>query len=79
MIPHKFQKYRAILDLSFSLKINGYSIPSVNEATNKCTPEEAMNQLGSVLPQVIEALIHAPEEGGDIMMSNTQGSCSVVW
>ena len=69
MIPHKSRKYRAILDLSFSLTIDGYNIPSVNEATNKCAPEEAMNQLGSVLPRVIEALAHAPDEGGDIMMS----------
>mmetsp|Transcript_28069 Transcript_28069/g.51326 ORF Transcript_28069/g.51326 Transcript_28069/m.51326 type:complete len:85 (-) Transcript_28069:248-502(-) len=49
MIPHKYLKYRAILDLSLSLTIYGYSIPSVNEATNKCAPEEAMNQLGLVL------------------------------
>ena len=69
MIPHKSRTYRAILDLSFLLKISGYSIPSVNEATNKCAPEEAMNQLGSVLPRVIEALAFAPEDGGDIMMS----------
>jgi hypothetical protein len=50
MIPHKSQKYRAILDLSFSLTIDGYNIPSINEATNKCATEEATNQLGSVLP-----------------------------
>ena len=68
MIPHTSRKYRTILDLSFSLKISGYSIPSVNEATNTFALEEATNQLGSVLPRVIEALAFEPEDGGDIMM-----------
>ena len=42
MIPYKSKKYRAILDLSLALMINGYSLPSVNEATEKLVPEEAM-------------------------------------
>jgi hypothetical protein len=34
MIPHKSRKYRAILDLSFRLRLkNGSIVPSVNEAT----------------------------------------------
>ena len=50
MIPHKSRKYRAILDLSFALMLNGYSLPSVNDATEKLALEDAMNQIGSVLP-----------------------------
>ncbi len=41
MIPHKSRKYRAILDLSFQLWVNGYLLPSVNNATKKCTPDAA--------------------------------------
>ena len=71
MIPHKSRKYRAILDLSFSLLIDGYHLPSVNEATEKCAPEEAMDQLGSALPRIIEAMASAPKpkHGSEIMMS----------
>ena len=32
-------------------------------------PEEAMDQIGSVLPRMIEALAATPMEGGDIMFS----------
>ena len=60
MIPHKSRKYRAILDLSFALLVNGFALSSVNEATEKCTPEEAMDQIGSVLPHIIAALANAP-------------------
>ena len=69
MIPHKSRKYRAILDLSFALKIAGYDLPAVNDATKKMAPEAAINQIGSVLPRIIEAMASAPEEGGDIMFS----------
>ena len=33
MIPHKSREYRAILDLSFALKVVGCDIPSVKEET----------------------------------------------
>jgi len=42
MIPHKLWKYWAIPDLSFALLVNGFALPSVNKATEKCAPEEAM-------------------------------------
>ena len=32
MIQHKRRKYRAILNLSFALKVTGRDLPSVNEA-----------------------------------------------
>ena len=69
MIPHKSRKYRAILDLSFALTIAGHALPSVNEATKNMAPEDAINQIGSVLPRIIEAMAAAPIEGGDIMFS----------
>ena len=69
MIPHKSRKNRAILDLSFALMVAGYQLPSVNEATKKCAPEESMDQIGSVLPRIIEAFANAPLEWGDIVQT----------
>ena len=43
MIPHKSRKYRAILDLSFELRLAVYTLPSVNEATEHMAPAEAMD------------------------------------
>ena len=60
MIPHKSRKYRAILDLSFALKILGWDLPSVNEATENTAPAEALDQVGAVMPGIIEALATAP-------------------
>ena len=60
MIPHKSRKYRAILDLSFALRIAGFQLPSVNDATKNTAPEEAIDQIGTVLPRIIEAFATAP-------------------
>ena len=49
MIPHKSRKYRAILDLSFELRLAGYTLPSVNDATKHMAPAESMDQIGTVL------------------------------
>jgi len=65
--------------LSFLLHINGYKILLVNNATSKCTPEDAMNQLGSVLAQVIELLAFAPGKGSDIMMSKLDTANGFWW
>ena len=69
MIPHKSRKYRAILDLSFCLRMNGYEVPSVNEATKICAPEDAINQIGSVLPRIIEALAETANDPTDVMFA----------
>jgi len=50
MVPHKLRKYRAILDLLFSLKLFGMEIPSVNENTSFTAPQHSMQQMGKVLP-----------------------------
>ena len=60
MIPHKSWKYRAILDLSFALKVAVWDPPSVNNATKKTAPYEAIEQVGTVMPRIIEALATAP-------------------
>jgi len=35
MIPHKSRKFRAILNLSFGLRMSTHTVPSVNESTQK--------------------------------------------
>ena len=37
-IQHKSQTYRAILDLSFTLKVAEWSLPSVNDTTERTVP-----------------------------------------
>jgi hypothetical protein len=68
MIPHKSRKYRAILDLSYQLLVAGYLLPSVNEATKDCAPEEAIAQIGSVLPRIIEALARVDPSKGPVSL-----------
>jgi hypothetical protein len=53
MIPHKSRDFRAILDLSFQIRIKGIKQPSVNQATNKLAPQKAMAGLGRVLQRII--------------------------
>ena len=60
MIRHKNRKYRAILDLSFALKVSGWNLPSMNEATKDTKPAEALDQVVTVMPCIIEALATAP-------------------
>ena len=45
MILHKSQSYRTIFDLSFQLQHRGTMMQSVNSATVKQAPEEAMIHL----------------------------------
>jgi hypothetical protein len=47
MIPHKSRKFRAILDLSFPVKLkDGSVVPSVNNGTIKTAPRGAIDQIG---------------------------------
>ena len=70
MIPHKSQKFRAILDLLFEPRLmGGHTAPSVNESTMLQAPPEAMDQLGSVLPRLIEAVAKAPDDDGPILFA----------
>jgi PAS domain-containing protein len=57
MVPHKSRAFRAILDLSFGLRLDdGGEIMSVNESTEKTAPYGAIDQLGHSLSRIIHAL-----------------------
>ena len=63
MIPHKSRKFRAILDLSFAIKLsNGSTLQSVNEATEKTAPAGAIDQLGHSLMRIIHAFAQADDD-----------------
>jgi hypothetical protein len=50
MIPHKSRLFRAILDLSFKLRLkDGGLLNSVNDATTLSGPSGAIDQLGHSL------------------------------
>ena len=49
MIPQKSRKYEAILDLSFVFKVAGWDLPLVNEATKERSPDEALDQVGTII------------------------------
>ena len=62
MILHKSRKYRAILDLSYLLKLqNGITLPSVNDTTTLLAPAEVIDQLGH-LSWVIHAFAEVEED-----------------
>ena len=47
MIPHKSRLFRAILDLSFAIRLaSGKIIELVNETTKKTAPQGAIDQPG---------------------------------
>jgi len=63
MIPHKSRMFRAILDLSFSVRLrDGSQVPSVNEGTTLEAPAGAIDQLGHSLMRVIHAFAEADPE-----------------
>ena len=56
MIPHKSRSFWTILDLSFHLRYKGKLLESVNSATNKLAPAEAMVQLGNCVQQLVATM-----------------------
>jgi hypothetical protein len=56
MIPHKSRNFRAILDLSFQMRIKGKKMPSVNNATIIKAPQKSMAELGNVLKRIVFAM-----------------------
>lgn len=63
MIPHKSRLFRAILDLSFPVKLqNGTIVPSVNDGTTKTAPRGAIDQIGHSLQRIIHAFAAADVE-----------------
>ena len=69
MVPHKNRKFLSILYLSFSLRVFGMEIPSVNEATHTTAPQHSMHNLGSVLPQIIAVVVAVPAHEGGMVFS----------
>ena len=51
------------------LKVTEWDLPSVNEATKETAPAEALEQVGTVMPRIIEALATAPLSGDSIHLS----------
>ena len=63
MIPHKSRQFRAILDLSFPVKLrDGTIVPSVNEGTTKTAPRGAIDQIGHSLQRIIHAFAAADHD-----------------
>ena len=63
MVPHKSRAYRAILDLSFNVRLpNGTSGLSVNATTVKTAPKGSVDQLGHALNRLIHAFATTPLE-----------------
>ena len=69
MIPQKYRDFRAILDLSFRLRIVGFDIPSFNETTEDRAPNISLSQLGSVLPRIIRAISETEDDNIPIFFS----------
>jgi hypothetical protein len=68
MIPHKSWGFRAILDLSFHLRLSmGEHIPSVNETTTLTAPWGAIDQLGHALSCIIHAFAEADPDAAIFM------------
>ena len=62
MIPHKSRGYRAILDLSFNIRLQGRTVPSVNESTIKTAPHGTLDQMGHALSRIVHAFAEAPKD-----------------
>ena len=62
MIPHKSRKFRAILDLSYTIKLMQQQIEAINNTTTKNAPQGEMDQVGHVLDQIIYAFVGAEDD-----------------
>ena len=63
MVEHKSRPFRAILDLSFPVKISPTeTVPSVNSTTTKTAPAGSINQLGHSLNRIIHAFATLDED-----------------
>jgi len=63
MVPHKSRPYRAILDLSFPVRLSPTEVvPSVNSTTTKTAPKGAIDQLGHSLSRIIHAFASASDD-----------------
>jgi hypothetical protein len=62
MIPHKSRGFRAILDLSYSIRLRGGTVTSVNKTMVKTAPHGSIDQMGHTLSCIIHAFAEADED-----------------
>ena len=61
--PHKSRMWRAILDLSFTLRLkDGSHVPAVNDTSTKLGPSGAVDQMGHALTRIIHAFAEADDD-----------------
>ena len=63
MIPHKSRKFRAILDLPYTIKLMQRRIEAVNDTTTKTGPQGAIDQMGHMLDFIVYSYTEAEEDG----------------
>ena len=56
MIPHKSQKFRAFLDLSFNLRAPKHKKALVNKTTRRQALAEPMTELGNVIKRILATI-----------------------
>ena len=80
MIPHRSRKFRAILDLSYTIKLMEHRIKSVNDTNTKIL-QGAMDQMGHVLDCIIYAYAYAEaeEEEDNIMFAGRMDVKDYFW
>ena len=82
MISHKSRIYRAILDVSFLLKVAGWDPPPVKEAKKETAPSEALEHVGMIMRCIIKALATASLSEEPIHLSKLDikyGFWRIVW
>jgi hypothetical protein len=62
MIPHKSRGYRAILDLSYSIRLHERTLASVNETMVKTAPQGSIDQMGHALSRIVHAFAKAEDD-----------------
>ncbi len=65
-VPHKSRTYRAILDLSFQLRVGNIKLPSVNSETKRRSNHTSMEQMGKVLPRLVYQVARADPSLGPL-------------
>ena len=81
-IPKKIRNFRAILDLSFKLILNGFEMPSVNEVTKYTAKKKSIEQMGNVLPRTITSIEEEPKDDGTfyfIKIDIKYGFCRMIY
>ncbi len=68
-VPHKSRPFRSILDLSFQLRVNGLTMPSVNETTTPLSNHKSMEQMGRVLWRIVSTVAYVNPKNGHLVFA----------